>query len=293
MRSVTRRSLIPSQRADAGGGEDGEDRAREIGKLRPVKLFRFELKTEPGAARSGMVFSGRIYETDGAQAVGVHEPEAVRPLPPVPQASSLRIFRSGSQPLLEDAEPAFFYGNPGAVVGASTIVNVPTYVADLSFEAYLVAVMVAGGYDIPVDEADDHVLGVSIGIALVDRGAMRNEGLFGRSHDLGIGVGPVVTTPDELDDFLASQEFGRHYRLGAIARVNGVERARGNAEELPFTIAQAVAAASRSCTLREGDLLALGPLCDTPDDVRLEGGDEINVSVENLGALSLTLSLEA
>jgi len=257
-----------------------------------VKLFRFELKAEPGPARSGMVFNGRIYETDGAQAVGMHEADDVRPLSPVPQPGALRIFRTQSQPLGDDRDPAFFYGNPAALVGASTIVNVPPYVVDLGFEAYLAAVVVAGGYDIPVDEADEHLLGLTIALALVDRAAMRSDGTFGRSHDLGIALGPVVTTPDELDDFLASQEYGKQYKLGATARVNAVERARGNADELPFTIAEAVAAASRSCTLREGDVLALGPLCDAPEDLRLEHGDEVTVSVENLGAISLKVSTE-
>ena len=178
-------------------------------------------------------------------------------------------------------------------MGASTVVNHPERVFDLTFEAYLAAVLVTGGYDVDPDEADDMTLGLTIMAALVDRRAARIEGLFGRSHDLGAALGPVITTPDELDDFLVSQEHGRAYRLGVSARVNGVERARGNVEQLPFTVAQAIAGASRSCTLREGDVFALGPICDLPADLRLEAGDEINVAVENLGALSLKLSLEA
>ena len=144
-----------------------------------------------------------------------------------------------------------------------------------------------------VEEADDHLLGVTILLALVDRAAMRVGGICGRSHDLGIGLGPVVTTPDDLDGLVVAQRFGPRYKLSAVARVNSVDRARGDAEDLPFTLAQAVSAASRSCTLREGDVLAIGPLCDLPDDLRLDGGDEITVAVENLGALSLKLSLEA
>ena len=240
-----------------------------------------------------MVFNGRIYETEGGEAAGVHEPDAVRPLSPVPQPGSLRFFRNQNQPFTDEPEPAFFYGNPVAVVGASTIVNVPAHLGELTMEAYLGAVIVAGGYDIPVEEADDHVLGLTLLLALVDRAALRNEGIFGRSHDLGIGLGPVVTTPDELEGNVVDAHFGRRYKLAATARVNGVDRARGDAEDLPYTVAQAVAAASRSCTLREGDVLALGPLCDVPDDLRLESDDEISVAVENLGALSLKLSLVA
>lgn len=260
-----------------------------------MKLFRFELKAEPGSARSGMVFGGRVYETDGAEAKSVHEADAVRPLSPVPTPGSLRFFPARpplGMPGEIDEEPAFFYGNPAAIVGASTLVNVPERILDLSFEPYLAAVLVSGGYDVDLDEADDMVLGLTIMVALVDRRAARVEGPYGRSHDLGVALGPVLTTPDELDDFLVSQEFGRAYRLEATARVNGVERGRGNAEALPFTVAQAVAGASRSCALREGDVLALGPIIDLGTDVRLEGGDEVTVSVENLGALSLKLSLE-
>lgn len=237
-----------------------------------------------------MVFNGRIYETNGAEAVGVHEPDAVRPLSPMPHVGSLRFFRTQNQPFTEEPEPAYFYGNPAAMVGASTMVNLPPHLTDVSFEAYLGAVLVAGGYDIPVEDADDHVLGLTIVIALVDRSAMRTEGIFGRSHDLGVAYGPVLTTPDELDDHLTSQEFGRQYKLSATAKVNSVERARGDVEELPFTIAQAISAASRSCTLRESDVLAIGPLCDVPDDLRLEGGDEVTVAIDNLGALSLKIS---
>ncbi len=253
-----------------------------------MKLFRFELKEDPGTARSGIVLNGRIYETDGAEATGQHMPQDVRPLSPVPKPGSLRFFPA--RPTEIDEEPAFFYGNPSAIVGASTIVNVPERIRELSFEPYLAAVLVTGGYDVDEDEADGMVLGLSIMVALVDRRAARIEGLHGRSHDLGIALGPVITTPDELNDFLVSQEFGRAYRLEVAARVNSVDRARGNVEELPFTVAQAIAAASRSCTLHEGDVIAVGPLCDLPDELRLEGADEITVSVENLGALSLKLA---
>ena len=238
-----------------------------------------------------MVFNGRIYETNGAEAVGVHAPDEVRPLLPVPRPGSLRFFPN--RHLEPDEEPAFFYGNPACLVGASTVVNVPERIANLSFEVYFGAVLVVGGYDVAIEEADDMVLGVSIVIALVDRTAARVDGFYGRSHDLGIALGPVLTPPDEPEEFRASQALGRSYRLDTVARVNSVDRARGNVEALPFTIAQAIASASRSCTLREGDIVVLGPICEIPEDLRLEGGDEITVAVENLGALSLKLSIEA
>jgi fumarylacetoacetate (FAA) hydrolase len=246
-----------------------------------------------------MVFSGRIYETDGAEAIGVHEADAVRPLTPVPQPASLRFFRQDAQVPLPDGspseEPSFFYGNPGCLVGASQIINHPEFTPELSFDPYIGIVLVTDAYKIDVDQAEDAILGFTIVNVLVARDVERAERQtsagFGRSHDIGAAFGPVITTPDELDDVSVNYGSGKGYQLSVVTRVNGVEVSRGNVEDLPFTAAQAISSASQSCTLRSGDLLALGPLVEEGDEpVVLRPGDEVQVSVELLGTLSLKLN---
>lgn len=265
-----------------------------------MKLCRFELKSKPGEARSGMVYSGKIYETDAGAPVAVHEAEAVRPLAPIPHAPSLRIFLSDRQtPTLNSEageEPRFFYGNPMSLVGASQVINFPDFVNALGFQPMVAAILVSDAYQIGPESADDLILGVTLLNMLVarDREAVElSLGAVGSSHDIGGAIGPVITTPDELEDHVADASNGRRYELSTVVRVNGVERMRGNLSDLPLTFAQAISAASQTCTLRSGDILALGPVAAVEGmPILLDPGDEVQLAVENLGAISLKLSLQ-
>jgi len=244
------------------------------------------------------VASGRVYETEGGQGIGMHEAAAVRPLIPVAKSGSLRFFRNDHQPSVfsgyDEEEPAYFYGNVNALIGPSQFVAVPPTGAEIGFEGYVAAIVLGDAHRLELDEADGVVLGYTILTVLVDRTAERAErsrnGGFGRSYDLAVAMGPVLTTPEELDDFLEDSEFGRQYRLQAVGRVNGVEVARGNLADLPITFAQAITTASQTCPLREGDVFALGPIATSDDPVVLKDGDEVQVAVENLGTLSLKVS---
>jgi 2-keto-4-pentenoate hydratase/2-oxohepta-3-ene-1,7-dioic acid hydratase in catechol pathway len=245
-----------------------------------------------------MVYSGKIYETDGAAPVAVHEAEAVRPLSPIPHAPSLRIFRSDMQAHVlagdDPEEPRYFYGNPMCLFGASQLIPYPDFVDALGFIPMVAVILVSDAYQIDVQDADDVILGITLLNLLVSKDRERVEikvGAIGSSHDLGGAIGPVITTPDELEDHVVDAEFGRKYGLSSVVRVNGVERIRGNLSELPFTFAQAISAASQTCTLKSGDILALGPVAITDGSpILLDAGDEVQLAIENLGAISLKLT---
>lgn len=259
-----------------------------------MKLCRFELLSQPGDVRSGLVYGGKIYETDGTNPIAVHEAADVRPLPPVGQAPSVRFFRFGPVDPSYEPEPLYTYGNPSSVVGASQIVPVPEFTSELDFEPYLALIVGEAGERLGVEEADRHILGFSVLTLLVARDAERAEARLGtgpgRSRDIAFALGPVLTTPDELDDAVQDDSAGRRYKLAAVARVNGVERRRGDVLSLRYTPAQAVAAASESCAVRPGDVIALGPIVDLEaSPPPLAGGDEIQVAVERLGTLSTKL----
>jgi fumarylacetoacetate (FAA) hydrolase len=244
-----------------------------------------------------MVFSGKVYETDGASAIAVHEAEDVRPLAPVPHPPSLRVILSDLQPLPtpDSHEPHFFYGNPSSLVGPSQVVSYPVG-GRAAVLPLVAAVIVSSGYQVELELADDTILGLTLLSLVWQPGVQASEralgGGFGRSIDSGAVLGPVVTTPDELDDFLIDQEFGRRYGLNAVTRVNGVERTRGNLERLPWSFAQAISGVSRTCTVKEGDIIAMGPLTDELEPIWVEPGDEIHLAVENLGTLGLKMSEE-
>jgi 2-keto-4-pentenoate hydratase/2-oxohepta-3-ene-1,7-dioic acid hydratase in catechol pathway len=243
-----------------------------------------------------MVYSGKIYETDGSEAVAVHEAEAVRPLTPIPHAPTFRIFRSDLQavPGYDHEDPRFFYSNPFSLVGASQILAPPETSIELGVLPLVAAVLVADAYRIDLEDADDLILGFTLINLLVGRSDERVErqiGVVGRSHDLGGVIGPVITTPDELEDSVETAERGRRHALSTVLRINGVERQRGSTLDLPFTFAEAITAASQTAILRTGDIIALGPIVEPAEEpVILDPGDEVHLAVEQLGVLSLKLS---
>jgi 2-keto-4-pentenoate hydratase/2-oxohepta-3-ene-1,7-dioic acid hydratase in catechol pathway len=261
-----------------------------------MKLVRFELKADPGTARSGMVYSGKVYETDGANPVAVHEAETVRPLAPIPQPPSIRVFRLDMQPDPSDPDGlSYFYANPAAVVGSGQVVNMPSFTGELSVEPYLAAVVVQDAYGLAPDVAEGVLLGLTPMQILVARDAERQvRGPLGRSHDIAIAVGPVLTTPEELEDVTEVGELGTAFHLAVSLKVNEVERSAGRLEELALKFGSAAAFASQSCTLKEGDLLAIGPLADlAADPISLQPGDQVQLSIERLGTLVTHIGQES
>ena len=258
-----------------------------------MKLCRFELKSHPGEFKSGIVYSGKVYETDGANAIAVHEADQIRPLSPIGQPPTVRVFRC-LPGLIEPGEvPAYFYGSPTALVGASPIIPKPEFVAELEYEPYVFAVPAADATNVPLEDADDLVLGYTLMNMLVSRDIERYEKRVGsgpgRSYDLAIPIGPVLTTPDELNDFVQTEEFGRRLKLAAVTRVNGVEKRRGDLVDLPFTFAQAISSASEIAQLKTGDLFAIGPIAFEDEPEPLTPGDEVQLAVENLGTLAFRI----
>ena len=262
-----------------------------------MKLCRFEIKAEPGLARSGIVMGGKVYETDGANAIAMLEAEAVRPLAPIASAPSLRIFRNDFQPLPQPdgLEPHYFYGNPSSLFGPSQVLPFPEFTSRVAVIPFVAAIIVTPGFRVPLDQADDMVLGYCP-LCLLNmpdlEASERRLGGLGRSIDIGGAIGPVLTTPDELDDYLVDQEFGRRYGLNAVCRVNQVDHSRGNLEHLALTFAEAISAASQSTQIKEGDIFALGPVADLDSPLMLDPGDDFQLSIENLGTLSLKLAEE-
>jgi fumarylacetoacetate (FAA) hydrolase len=259
-----------------------------------VKLCRFELLTAPGVVRTGIVHGGTVYETDGQNPIGMHQAADVRPLPPVGQPPSIRFFRFDESPLDLDEAPYYSYGNPSSIIGASQIVPMPEFTGNLDYEPNLAVVIGDSGESVAVEEADRFVLGFSLMLVLVARDAERGEIRVGsgpgRSRDIAMALGPVLTTPEELEDVITDESAGRRYKLSAVSRINGVEQRRGDAENLRFTVAQCIAAASQSTPLRAGDIIAIGPLVSSQENtIPLSEGDEIQISVEKLGTLSLKI----
>ena len=248
-----------------------------------VKLCRFELKSEPGTIRSGMVYDGKIYETDGTEAIGVHEAADVRPLAPVPTPPSIRVFRT------DLSDSGFVYANPAAVIGPSMVIELPDTATNFVVRSYLGAVIGGAGYQLDEEEAESVLLGFTLVNILSSNSIEEDDGkCVGRCQDFGIMVGPVITTPDDLDDAMTPTDNGIMYKLSASIRVNGDEKGFANFEEFSLSMVDAVKLASETCTVRSGDLLCVGPMFED-SACAVSKGDEFQFSMERLGMLSTKL----
>ena len=253
--------------------------------------------SEPGAVRSGLYYGGKIYETDGVQPIGVHDLSMVRLLAPLGLPPSVRIFRhlpAGIEGWLPTGIEStrrrgltFSYLHPQAVVGPYQVVGPSPMPGKVAVMPCLAVVVGDAGHSVAVEEAPGFILGLAVAnvfhhVDMAEDEARNGMGT-GRSHDLGLAVGPAITTPEELEEVEVETPYGRTYRLPVILQVNGKEIARYALEDANATPAELIAFASETRPLLPGDLLLL-PL-DT-HGLPVSAEDEVHLVSDRLGTLS-------
>jgi fumarylacetoacetate (FAA) hydrolase len=177
--------------------------------------------------------------------------------------------------------PAFYFGNPAAILGPEQPVRRPEACSWLDFELELAAIL---GVD-----------GAIAGFTLLNdwsaRDIQRREGPVGlgphKAKDFGTSLGPWLVTPDELD------YEGGVVRLAAQVVVNGsvVVQTRSDTQRFPWP--EMVRAAGAGTRLRPGDVLGSGTmdhgcLIETgpPEEVAwLQPGDVVSLIADGLGEL--------
>lgn len=249
-----------------------------------MKLCRFDLAESPGTPRSGIVYGPKVYETDGANPVGIHDWSEARLLSPVGQPNSLRfVLPMPSKREVYD----FRYLNPGILIGPNG--SVVRQSSELAVMPCLGVVIAGSGQGVSVSDADETVLGLTLVNVFYQPGEEELAALPAWALDAGAAIGPAITTPDELDDKVADETDGRRYDLDIVLGHNGVDVATMNVQNLGPTIAQVLSFASLTCALRPGDLFAIA-LSDAPLPLRLKEGEQIKLVSDSLGALVTTVT---
>jgi 2-keto-4-pentenoate hydratase/2-oxohepta-3-ene-1,7-dioic acid hydratase in catechol pathway len=252
-----------------------------------MKLCRFDLESSPGTPRTGIVLGGKVYETEGANPVGVHDWTEARLLSPVGHPPSVRLFPALSN--RSDAESyEFFYLNPNAIAGPNAVISV-TEGTELSCIPCLGIVVAGGGASVPVAEADGVVLGLTLANVFFQGSDKPLSELPAWAFDAGIAVGPAITTPDELEESVADESKGRLYDFPVTLGLNGEEILATNLAAMGATPAELLSFASLTCPLRQGDLL-LAAIAAPPPNVKLRSGDQARLASESLGTLSTRLT---
>lgn len=213
-----------------------------------------------------MAYEGRVYETQGMEAIGVHAAEDIRLLSPVSRPPSVRIFRPEAS--------VFDYANPISLAGPGFSVKAGDS-SHLSAVVGLVAIIGGHGQNVAVVEADDLILGFSLAISF------RRSGEGGQPLDAGLTIGPFLVTPDDFEDEVISTTMGRHYRTALTVQVNSQDVETIDLTDRMGPPARHLAACSTTAPLLEGDVILLG--CWR---VELEPGDEVKVGHRHIGHLT-------
>ncbi|HXH57455.1 fumarylacetoacetate hydrolase family protein [Iamia sp.] len=191
--------------------------------------------------------------------------------------------------------PVFYFTNPAAVIGPGAPVAAPVGCVELDFELEVAAVIGVDAGDVAGERWLDVVAGFCVMNDWSARDLQRREVRQGlgpaKGKDFALSLGPWLVTPDELPGVVSGRPTG-----AMVARVNGVERSRGQLGEIHHPWGALVAHASRSTVLRPGDVLGSGTVgtgCilelslthGTEFEPWLRAGDCVELEVEGLGVL--------
>jgi fumarylacetoacetate (FAA) hydrolase len=265
-----------------------------------MKLCTFRpLQAAASAAWPGVVRAGAVIRLDapslrdhlaapGPVPAGPRYPLGdVQLLAPIPDPPSVRDFFAFEQHVATTRSrwgqsvppewyeiPVFYFSNPAAITGPDADVAYPAGTQSLDYELEVAAVIGAAG----------RIAGFTIMNDWSARDLQAAEMRVGlgpsKGKDFATSLGPVLVTPDEFDGSAAVM----------IARVNGVERSRGQLSELHHPWASIVAHAARNTSLRPGDVLGSGTvgggcILEHSDERWLRPGDVVELEVAGIGTL--------
>lgn len=238
-----------------------------------------------------------MYETDGQNAIAVHETTAVRFLSPIGIPPSVRLFHNVGAGFSEwsgtvseagdSADLGFAYLNPASVIGPNLIIKHP-YPDEIGVLPCLAIVVANPAEAVDSDISDGLLLGMMPSLVffyktLADSDRMRGLGPA-RSHDIACVIGPALTTPDELDEVVQDTPHGRHYELEFALKVNKADVDAFSTEPEAWTPADLISYASRTRPVLQGDILLMA-LGNVELKQPLTSEDEVVLVSDRLGVL--------
>jgi 2-keto-4-pentenoate hydratase/2-oxohepta-3-ene-1,7-dioic acid hydratase in catechol pathway len=192
--------------------------------------------------------------------------------------------------------PVFYFSNPAAILGPNDDVPAAPGSSQMDFELEVAAVVGRAGRDLDPDEAEGHIAGFCVMNDWSARDIQRREMKLSmgpvKGKDFATTIGPVLTTPDELEPL----RKGRAYDVAMTATVNGAEYSRASLSDIYWSFGEMLAYASRGTEVLPGDVIGSGT-CGTGCILELalvhgeeaypwlRPGDEVTLDVERLGRL--------
>ncbi|HEY5562691.1 MAG TPA: fumarylacetoacetate hydrolase family protein [Clostridiaceae bacterium] len=179
--------------------------------------------------------------------------------------------------------PVLFSKFNNSLASHNQIISIPEEAKKIDYEAELVIVIGKEASKVTKEEALSYVFGYTVGNDLSARDLQfrSSQWLLGKTCDNFAPIGPCVVTAEEIDPT----------NLNIECKVNGIVRQAGNTKDMIFDCATIVSYISECMTLKPGDIIFTGTpggvILGYPEEKQqwLKSGDEIAVSIENIGTL--------
>ncbi|MGQ9365477.1 fumarylacetoacetate hydrolase family protein [Azospirillum sp. ST 5-10] len=182
-----------------------------------------------------------------------------------------------------DREFPFFFTKPAdAVVPDGSAIPYPPETKNFQYEIELVVAIGKGGFDIPVEQALDHVFGYAVGNELTRRDLQleaREKGRpwdWGKAFDKSAVIGPIRPV----------SEIGHPDKGRIWLAVNGQVKQDQDIADLIWDVPEIISILSRSMRIEPGDLIYSG----TPAGVGpIVVGDRVTGGVDGVGTHDITI----
>ena len=236
---------------------------------------------------------------------------------PLPRPNSLRdayAFRQhveagrkarGLQMIPEyDLFPVFYYSNHNAIGGSGEVCIDKDQSIKLDYELEIAAIIGKKGKDIPVHEADEHIVGYTIMNDLSARSLQKEEMKLSlgpaKGKDFLTTMGPFLITKDDLKKSCIESDKGDRYDLDMRAYLNGKLLSKDNFKNISWSFAEIISRISNGTYIYPGDVIGSGT-CATGcllelnqtnnTNVWLNDGDEIRLEIDHLSSLTNTIKI--
>ena len=197
-----------------------------------------------------------------------------------------------------DEFPVFYYGNHNAVSGPGEVQIQKDQSVKLDYELEIAAIIGKNGKNIPIDKADDYIMGYTIMNDLSARALQKEEMKLSlgpaKGKDFLTTLGPYIITKDDLQDKCIKSSDGDRYDIGMRAYLNGKLLSEDNFKNITWTFAQIISRISNGTEIYPGDIIGSGT-CATGcllelnqinnTEVWLKDGDEIKLEIDRIGSL--------
>ena len=181
----------------------------------------------------------------------------------------------GDSPVAE--YPGLFAKFPTSIIGPDTEIIIPSDAGDVHYEGELVVVIGSTTKNVPIEDAADHIFGVTAGNDVSERAwqGADLQWVRAKGSDTFGPIGPAIVTGLDYNDLLVE------------TRLNGETRQSASSEDLIFGVEYIVSYISRYVTLYPGDVIFTG----TPGSTRaMTPGDVVEIEVQGVGVLRNTVA---